>query len=47
MLDESTAYVSLSEEDLSAKDAFIATFIAMDCFSFLTKVLCFGAMNMG
>ena len=47
MLGEITACVNLAEEDLSSKEALLAIFMAVDCFIFLTGVLCLGAMGEG
>ena len=45
MLGESVACVSLAAEDLSSKEALIAVFMAVDFFTFLTRILCLGAMG--
>ena len=47
MLGESTTSVNRAEGDLSANDAFIANFMAVDCFIFLTGVLYFRAIGRG
>ena len=47
MRGEITACVNLAVEDLSSREALIAVFMAVDCFTFLTRVLCLGAMGGG
>ena len=45
MLGENVACVNQAAEDLSSKEAHIAVFIAVDCFTFLTRILGLGAMG--
>ena len=45
MLGENVACVNRATEDLSSKEARIAVFMAVDCFTFLTGILGLGAME--
>ena len=45
MLGENVAIVNQAAEDLSSKEARIAVFMAVDCFTFLTEILGLGAMG--
>ena len=47
MLGENVASLNQAVEDLSSREALIAVFIAVDCFTFLTGILCLGARGGG